>query len=124
MAIRSTAKFTSLSELESGMIIRFSYDGKQRVVLVIDPDKDAQLHGIDISGFSDTELLKIVTDFGVTPISEDNRTLTTGLNSAEAYAAYKSSPLASGRKYRTYTVSKISQLRRVEIGDVDTKKTR
>lgn len=122
MALRRQGnRYISYSAMESGMIVRFAYEGKQRIVLVIDPFRlnehanENQLHGIDISNFSNTELLNIAETFGVNLSYEEGKTFTTGLNTTDAYMKYKSSQFVSTRKYRTYNVSKISQLRQVVI---------
>jgi hypothetical protein len=76
MPLRSERRFISKSNIQSGMLLEFSYtkksDGftKSYMVLVIDPakknenTKTTQLHGVLINDLSDDELIELVDTLG------------------------------------------------------------
>ena len=82
MALRSERRFIGKKNIQSGMLLEFSYtkksDGstKSYMVLVIDPSKKnensntIQLHGIIINDLSDDELINLVSTLGGAPLSQ------------------------------------------------------
>jgi len=134
MALRSERRFISIDNVESGMMIEFNYvklsgEQNQYTVLVIDPNKknaratEPQLHGFIIEELSDEELIKFITSFGTTTNIGDyenrRRAIIEKLDSDTSYIKFKSSTYASGRPYRTFNRSKISQLRQILIGGIE-----
>jgi hypothetical protein len=133
MALRSERRFIAKGNIQSGMLVEFSYkkikDGAvgNYMVLVIDPAKknesttNDQLHGLLVEDLSDMELVRISTEFGkvfnynpddiVAPI--------TNLQSDEAYFRYTASTMKSDRRYRTFIVDNISSLRQILIGELE-----
>lgn len=133
MPIRSERRFINIASVKPGMMVQFNYSKKsggngQYVVLVVDPNRtndhatESQLHGFVIDQMSDTELLDFFASFrkSIKMDYEDRRSsLIEGLNTDEAYTAFKSSKYVSERSYRTFNLSGISSLRQVLLGSVD-----
>lgn len=133
MPLRSERRFIGVSNVTSGMIVQFNYtklngDNSQYIVLVVDPyrkndhAKEHQLHGYDVKEMSDEELVTFAAEFKTRlNIDPDNRRkeLVGDLNTQEAYETFRSSQFSQGRPYRTFNLSKITQMRQVLIGAPD-----
>lgn len=130
MPLRSERRFIGVSNVTSGMIVQFNYtklngDSNQYVVLVVDPyrknerAREYQLHGYDVKDMSDEELITFATTFRsrieIDPI-ERRKELVGDLNTQEAYETFRSSQFSQGRPYRTFNLSKITQMRQILIG--------
>jgi hypothetical protein len=132
MAIRSERRFIALSNVQSGMMVQFSYTKKSGgsgsyLVLVVDPDRkndratETQLHGFVIQDMSDTELIDFFSSFQKSmniDFSDRAASVIEGLNTDEAYETFKGSKYVKDRSYRTFNVSKISQLRQILLGSI------
>lgn len=133
MPLRSERRFINIGNVESGMMIQFSYTKKsggsgQYTVLVVDPNRtndratEPQLHGFVIDELSDKELIEFFSSFETSiEISPDNRRvpIVKELNTDEAYSKFASSKYVKNRSYRTFNISGISQVRQILVGSVD-----
>jgi len=133
MALRSERKFISKGNIQSGMLVEFSYkkikDGNtgKYTVLVIDPNKKNesttkdQLHGLLVDDLSDMDLVRISTEFGQTfnYNADDRSNPITNLQSGEAYSRYTASTMKNDRRYRTFVVDNISSLQQILIGELE-----
>jgi hypothetical protein len=133
MALLSERRFINISNVTSGMIVQFSYtklsgENSQYVVLVVDPYRkndratEFQLHGYTVDEMSDEDLLSFATTFKTRlniDYEERRAALVSDLNTQEAYETFRSSKFSQGRPYRTFNISKITQLRQVLIGSPD-----
>ena len=133
MALRSERRFIGISSVTSGMIVQFSYtklsgESNQYVVLVVDPSRkndharEPQLHGYTVDELSDDDLLSFATTFRTRlnfDLSQRRKALVSDLDTQEAYETFRSSQFSQGRPYRTFNLSKITQLRQVLIGSPD-----
>jgi hypothetical protein len=130
MALRSERRFISKSNIQSGMLLEFSYtkksDGstKSYMVLVIDPSKEnentktTQLHGILIDDLSDEELIKLVVTLGNVQLTPDERSEPlVNLQSDEAYDKYVGS-IKGDRRYRTFVTDNIANPRQILLGEI------
>lgn len=130
MPLRSERRFIGVSNVTSGMIVQFNYtklngDSNQYVVLVVDPyrknerAREHQLHGYDVKDMSDEELITFATTFSsriqIDPV-ERRKELVGDLNTQDAYETFRSSQFSQGRPYRTFNLSKITQMRQILIG--------
>lgn len=105
------------------MLVEFTYkkvsDGstKKYIVLVIDPDKDKYLHALLIEDLSDNELVTMIKQLGEFSYDADekNKPLT-DLQSNEAYNKYLG--IKDQRRYRTFLVDNISNLRQILVGEL------
>lgn len=133
MPIRSERRYVGLGDIESGMMIEFSYtkksgDTNSYIVLVIDPSRpnkytsESQLHGFVIDKLSDMELIEFFSSFNKTLKFdyEDRRaSVIEGLNTDEAYSTFASSKYVKNRSYRTFNLNSMSQIRQVLLGSVE-----
>lgn len=133
MAIRSERRYISLGDIQSGMMIQFNYtkqsgDNDQYMVLVVDKDKknkytnEPQLHGFVIDDLSDSQLVEFFSSFSKTinlDYTDRRASVVEGLNTSEAYNAFKSSKYVKNRSYRTFNLNKMTQIRQVLVGSVD-----
>lgn len=133
MALRSERKSISINEVESGMMIEFSYtkksgDNNSYIILVIDPSKsnkytgEPQLHGFVIERMSDAELLEFFSSFNkntTLEYSDTQSSVIEGLNTDEAYSTFASSKYVKDRSYRTFNLSSMSQIRQVLLGSAE-----
>jgi len=133
MSIRSERRYVNLNDIESGMMIEFSYtkksgDTNSYIVLVIDPNKpnkytaESQLHGFVIDELSDMELIEFFSSFNKTlKFDYENRraSIIEGLNTDDAYSTFASSKYVKNRSYRTFNVNNMSQIRQVLLGSVE-----
>ena len=113
-------------------MVEFNYTRKtggsdKYTVLVVDPDRkndharEPQLHGYVIEEMTDEQLINFFAAFRKTiQFNPDNRaaSVVEGLNTADAYDSFLSSPYAKDRPYRTFTRSGISQIRQILLGSV------
>lgn len=127
MALRSTAVFIGRS-VSTGMIIQFNYQKdsgeRQYTVLVVDPDRtnphaqSPQLHAYDISKMDDREFVRFLCEldvpFEINPA--EGKLALAQLDSLAVYEAFKASAKRQDRPYRTFTRSKITNIRQVKIG--------
>jgi hypothetical protein len=130
MPLRSERRFISYGKVTSGMLLEFSYKGKNSTqktytVLVIDPSRqnthatEYQLHALLIDDLSDFDLLGLITKVGNLSLDPANRAAPlTDLKSNDAYTIYTNS-IASQRRYRTFTVDKLSAVRQILIGELE-----
>lgn len=127
MALRSERRFISPNNIESGMMIQFSYvkengDSGLYEVIVIDPKKSVRekiyLHALLLEGMTDQEIFQLVARLGDTVnFNPDKRAEPlTNLQTDAAYERYKGSTLSSKRVYRTFLFDKISNARQILIG--------
>lgn len=133
MPLRSERRFISISKVKSGMMIEFNYtklsgNSGTYTVLVVDPYRkndratEPQLHGFTIKELSDSELIEFFTSFGKSlniDYTDRRASIVRDLNTDEAYEAFASSKYVKDRTYRTFNISKMSQVRQVLIGSVD-----
>lgn len=133
MPLRSERRYMGVGDLKSGMMIQFNYtkksgDSGDYIVLVVDPSipnkytGEPQLHGFTIKELSDSELIEFFSSFNTqVKIDYDNRrgSVVEGLNTDDAYSAFANSRYVEDRSYRTFNLSKISQLRQILVGSVD-----
>lgn len=132
MSIRSERRYISQSDLKPGIMIEFNYtkaDGSANKyqALVIDPNRkneharEPQLHAVLIEDMDDSQLLQLFSIFRK-PINfdPDNRegSVVESLNDDDAYGEFVGSRYAQTRKYRTFNLSGISQLRQILLGSV------
>jgi hypothetical protein len=131
MALRSERRFIANGNIESGMLLEFSYtkikDGsiKSYMVLVIDPIKknettgNEQLHALLVDDLNDMELIQLITKLGSFEFDPDNRAAPiTNLQSDAAYTKYLGT-VKSERRYRTFITKNISSLRQILIGGLE-----
>ena len=117
MALRSERRFIAKNNIQSGMLLEFSYakikDGSTGTytVLVIDPIKknettgNEQLHALLVDDLSDMQLIQLITKLGNFEFDPDNRAAPiTNLQSDEAYTKYLGT-VKSERRYRTFKYS-------------------
>jgi hypothetical protein len=137
MALRGQRRYININDVKSGMMVQFTYSKKsggteEYVVLVIDPTRkndhatEPQLHGFTIKELSDNELIDFFNSLGSnkTITADDKRApVVESLNSDDAYAKFASSKYVSGRAYRTFNLSGISDVRQVLLGTVESKPT-
>jgi hypothetical protein len=133
MPIRSERRFISLVNVKPGMIVQFNYtklsgESASYTVLVIDPNRkndharESQLHAYDIRDMDDEQLVSFLSNLRkrIQLDPEFRReSLVEDLNSEDAYEAFVSSRFKDDRPYRTFNLSKISQLRQVLLGSPD-----
>lgn len=133
MPIRSERRFINIDNVKPGMMVQFTYSKKsggtgQYVVLVVDSNRmnehatEPQLHGFVIDQLDDADLLNFFSSFRKSiKMDYENRrsSLIEGLNTDEAYEAFKSSKYVKDRTYRTFNLSGISGLRQILLGSVD-----
>lgn len=133
MPLRSERRFISISNVKSGMMVQFNYTKKSGgtgsyVVLVVDPDKkneratESQLHGFVIDELTDAELIEFFSSFGKSiNLDYENRraNVVEELNTDEAYTKFASSKYVGDRKYRTFNLSGISNVRQILLGNVE-----
>lgn len=133
MPIRSVRRFISLSDVESGMMVQFTYNKKsggsgQYIVLVVDPRRqnehasEPQLHGFVIDEMSDTQLIEFFSSFDSEmdiDMKGKRAPVIENLNTDEAYRSFASSKYVKDRSYRTFNLSGISQTRQILLGSVD-----
>jgi hypothetical protein len=139
MALRSERRILGRNELiKSGMLVQFTYQKEdstksQYTVLVIDPNKDSQLHSIVLDDLSDADVFRMVLELAQTIqfVPYDNRASLANLKSDEMYNRYKSSAIRAERRYRTFVVDRITNARQILTGalaglpvDVETKKVK
>lgn len=130
MALRSERRFISKSNVQSGMLVEFSYtkiaDGttKSYMILVIDPSKknestnNEQLHGLLVDDLSDMELIGLITKLGSFQFNPDDPAAPlTNLQSDSAYSKYLSTT-KSQKRYRTFVTKNISSISQILIGEV------
>ena len=130
MAIRSQRRFININDIESGMMIQFTYkklsgETQEYVVLVIDPDRQnehasqPQLHGYVLKDFSDKELVEFFsafdTEVNLNP-RNNKKPVIKELNNDAAYAKFAASKYVSNRAYRTFNLSNISRTRQILVG--------
>lgn len=135
MPIRSIREYINLDDVESGMMVQFTYTkvsggSDQYVVLVVDPrkpnkyTKEPQLHGFIIKELSDSELVEFFTSFKkTTKLDYDDKraSVIEGLNTDEAYKTFASSRYVQDRTYRTFNLKKIKKMRQILLGTPETK---
>lgn len=130
MPLRSEGLYISPTDLQTGMMIDFSYTKRDSsveryTVLVIDPAKRAgdkvYLHALLIDDFSDMELVRLSTEVGkVFNYDPDEREVPiTHLQSDDAYLRYKASPFLNKRIYRTFLLENIANPRQILIGELE-----
>ena len=133
MAILSERRFISLKNVRPGMIVQFRYtklsgEADNYVILVIDPDRTnehargPQLHGYDIRDMTDEELFNFLANLRKTIRLDPefrNQSIVEDIDSDDAYEAYMSSRYKDTRKYRTFNLNAISQLRQVLVSSPD-----
>jgi hypothetical protein len=129
MALRSTRRFISKGNIQSGMLLDISYkkssgESKTYSVLTIDPDKinqytnNRQLHGLLIDDLNDDEVIKLINVMGeLTYNVEDKRAPLTDLQNNEAYEKFKAN-YDTKERYRTFTLDNISSVRQILIGEI------
>jgi hypothetical protein len=130
MALRSERRFISKANIQSGMLVEFSYtkikDGStgSYMVLVIDPIKknettgNDQLHGLLIDDLTDMELIGLITKLGGIEFNSDKpEAPLTNLQSDEAYSKYLNTT-KSQRRYRTFVMKNVSNPRQILIGEI------
>lgn len=124
MAIRSTRRFVGKANLKSGMLVEFSYtklkDNQKNnyVALVIDPNKDNYMHALLIDDLTDFQLISLITKIGESFVYDPDKPdqPLTNLQTNESYNKYLS--IKDQRRYRTFLVNNISNLRQILIGEV------
>jgi hypothetical protein len=133
MGLRSERRFISKYEVTTGMLLEFSYikakDKKTAnyMILVIDPEKlhdstdNAHLHGILIDNLSDLEIVRISTEIGqeFNYNPDERRVPITMLQSDEAYVRYTASFIKNDRRYRTFLVDNMANVRQILIGELE-----
>jgi hypothetical protein len=130
MALRSERRFIGIGNVTSGMLIQFYYtklngENNQYVVLVVDPNRrndratEPQLHGYVVKDLTDAELIDFISEFKTSiTLDYENRSkaVVEDLNTDESYERFKSSKYFGDRPYRTFNISKMSQVRQILIG--------
>lgn len=123
MALRGERRFISINNVLSGMLIQFSYRKatdnsiKNYTIIVVDPNKNNYLHGLLIDDLSDSELIGLITQLGEFNYDPTNRSSPiTNLQSDVSYNKYKG---LNQRRYRTFLLNNISNLRQILIGKVE-----
>lgn len=129
MALLSERRYISQTSIQSGMIVQFNYtklngDSNQYTVLVIDPNRtnkhasQPQLHGYNLEDMSDEEIINLAGVFkktiNINPETR-NEPLVEELNSSDAYENFSNSVFYDDRKYRTFNINAMSQVRQVLI---------
>jgi hypothetical protein len=96
------AKYVKRSEISSGDVVSFMYDGEQRWVMVLDPDFEGKLHGLTLGTLPRRTLIDKIID----PMYDHGEPY-------DLYykALYKT--VAKWDTYRTYNIPKIGQMRRM-----------
>lgn len=121
MAIRKRARTIGVADIRINQVLEIVYDGDTHLILVVDPiartvvntsqGRANKLHAIKLENFSDTELLELVTSV---------RSLGRGrtVSGKTVYDLYKTSRFSAGSKnYRTYSLDKISNVKRITLGE-------
>lgn len=129
MPLRGQGKYVGIDDVESGMMIDFTYSkksgGSQRyTVLVVDPRRtndhasEPQLHGFVINSLSDSQLIEFFSSLGTPKELKTGETVVVveELNSDEAYKKFVSSKYVSNRSYRTFNISGIRRVRQIFVG--------
>lgn len=130
MALRSERRYISLSAVKPGMILQFNYvklsgDSGSYIVLVVDPNRrnsharEPQLHGYDIQEMTDEEIISFISNLRKRIFLDPEfrrEGIVQDIDSDEAYEAYVSSRYKDDRPYRTFNISKMSQVRQVLVG--------
>lgn len=126
MPLRSQRRFISKTNVKSGMMVEFNYTKSDSTastytILVVDPDKSGYLHGVLINDLSDTELIKFTREVGeeFNYNSSERKEPITNLQSDGAYQRYKSSEFGAVRRYRTFVLNKVTNIRQILIGVID-----
>lgn len=133
MPILSERRYISVGDIRSGMMIQFTYNKKSGgtddyIVLVVDPNKpnkyttEKQLHGFIIEDLSDAQLIEFFSSFNKTVKLDylDRRaSVVEGLNTTEAYNAFKTSKYVKDRSYRTFNLNSMNQVRQILLGSAD-----
>jgi len=127
MGLLSERRFISKNNISSGMFLEFTYqkesERKTYRVVVIDPNRvhpttnKTQLHALLIDNMGDTEILQLLTTISNITLDFDQRNVPiTNLQSDSVYDKYKSTTTAQQRKYRTFVVDNMSNVRQILVG--------
>jgi hypothetical protein len=123
MALKCQRRFVSKSKVTSGMLLEFSYrkisddSTGNYIVLVIDPNKNNHLHALLVDDLSDRDLIGLITRLGNLSYNPDEPSKPlTDLQNDESYNKYLG--IKSQRRYRTFLVNNISNLRQILIGEL------
>jgi hypothetical protein len=93
----------SISEVEVGSVVEFIYDGKQKHAIVLNPEWNGKLHALRLRNIATQTLQQLLRLIG------DNN------DEKKILAEYKESRYVKDRPYRTYTIDKISNIRKVYL---------
>jgi len=125
MALRSSRRFISQANVKSGMMVEFKYTKKDSttssyMIMVIDPDRNGHLHGILINDLTDAQIVEFSKEIGenFTYDLTKKNTPIVDLQSDAAYQRYKTSTLSNNRKYRTFLLSRMKDVRQILIGEI------
>lgn len=128
MGLRSERRFISKNDVRSGIMLEFSYskktgESKSYSIIVIDilrSNDTEYLHGLLLDNLSDFDIVKLSTEIGNRfNFDPDARSVPlTSLDSDEAYARYKTSLFKNDRRYRTFIVNNMSNLKQILIGEL------
>lgn len=96
----------------AGAVVRFVYNGKQRHAIVLDPNWKDNMHAIQLEPLTPETLKKLLGEISK---SDDYSSLK---------QKYMRSPYTQDRAYRTFTISKISNLQEVILTPIKVSKKR
>jgi len=93
----------SVYEVEVGSVIQFMYDGRQKTVIVLNPEWNGKLHALRLREIQIQTMQRLLES--IRPDREEKLVLN----------KYKESRYVKDRPYRTYIIDKISSVRKVEL---------
>jgi hypothetical protein len=134
MQLRSTRRFISVDDIQTGMMLQFRYTKLDKAtddytVLVIDPAKvdsrtdRIQLHAYDIGQLSDSDIVQFMLDLD-TELSIDannRRKSLAALNADEVYRHFINSSQYKDRPYKRFIPEKMQLVRQILVGAPDNK---
>lgn len=134
MTLRSSRRFISISDIQSGMMLQFRYtkldnSTNDYTVLVIDPARldtrtdILQLHAYDIGELSDSDIVKFMLELDThLAINPDNRKQSlVKLNADEVYRHFVKSSQYKDRPYKRFIPNNMQLVRQILVGAPDNK---
>lgn len=95
--------FTSRKDLTPGKVVQFTYDGEQKIALVLNPEWQGKMHALS---------LKAIDLDSVQTIMENIK----GISDPDAiYEVFRNSKYVVDRPYRTYLLNKMSTMREIYV---------
>lgn len=102
---------SSIREVEVGSVVQFMYDGKQKVIIVLNPEWDGKLHALRLRQIQIQTMQRLLDNI---QLDKDEK---------QVLNKYKNSSYVKDRPYRTYMIDKISVVRKVELAPKPPKPT-